>query len=67
MHSFAVLMSLLRDRNHFLEEISKGIKLDDKVFSLLVSSSIFLAIYGAIIGSSSRWMQILASALKRCW
>ena len=64
MHSFAVLMSLLRDRNRFLEEISKGIKLDRKIFPLLVCSSIFLAIYGAIIGSSSSWEQIIASAVK---
>jgi hypothetical protein len=64
MHSFTILMSLLRDRARFLEEISKGIRLDDKVFSLLVCSSIFLALYGAIIGSSSSWMQIIASAVK---
>jgi hypothetical protein len=64
MHSFTILMSLLRDRARFLEEISKKFRLDDKVFSLLVCSSIFLAIYGAIIGSSSSWMQIIASAVK---
>ena len=64
MHSFTVLMSFLRERARFLEEISQGIRLNDKVLSLLVCSSIFLAIYGAIIGSSNSWMQVIASAVK---
>jgi hypothetical protein len=64
MRSFTILMSLLRDRARFLEEISKKFRLDDKILSLLVCSSIFLALYGAIIGSSSSWMQVLASAVK---
>lgn len=61
---FAVLISLLRDRQVFLEEIRQGIRLPTKIFSLLVSSSIFLAIYGGIIGIYHSWMQALASAVK---
>ncbi|MBW4618155.1 MAG: actin-binding WH2 domain-containing protein [Cyanosarcina radialis HA8281-LM2] len=64
MNPFAVLINLLRDRTNFLIEISKGIKLESKIFSLLVASSVFLAIYGAIIGASHSWMQSLSSAVK---
>lgn len=61
---FIVLVSLLRDRQNFLGEISQGIRLQNKSVSLLVSSSIFFAIYGAIIGSSNGWIQALSSAIK---
>lgn len=61
---FNVLLSLLRDRQSFLEEIRQEIRLQSKTNSLLVSSSIFFAIYGAIIGASHGWMQALTSAIK---
>ncbi|MBF2066774.1 MAG: actin-binding WH2 domain-containing protein [Calothrix sp. C42_A2020_038] len=61
---FSVLLSLLRDRQSFLEEIKKSIRLQSKVTSLFVSSSIFFAIYGAIIGSSHSFAQALSSAIK---
>jgi hypothetical protein len=64
MKPFAVLISLLRDRTNFLVEISKDIKIESKIFALLISSSFFLAIYGAIIGASNSWMQSLSSAVK---
>lgn len=61
---FAVLISLLRDRQLFLEEIRQGVRIPSKIFSLLICSSIFLAIYGGIIGIYHSWMQALASAVK---
>ncbi|MEB3217455.1 MAG: actin-binding WH2 domain-containing protein [Nostocales cyanobacterium 94392] len=61
---FNVLLSLLRDRQSFLEEIRQEIRLQSKTNSLLVSSSIFFAIYGAIIGASHGWMQALTSTIK---
>ncbi|AKG24004.1 hypothetical protein [Calothrix sp. 336/3] len=61
---FGTLINLLRDRQIFLEEIRQGIKLPSKIFSLLICSSIFLAIYGGIIGASHSWMQALASSVK---
>ncbi|MBW4564068.1 MAG: actin-binding WH2 domain-containing protein [Mojavia pulchra JT2-VF2] len=61
---FAVLINLLRDRQAFLEEISQGVRLPSKIISLLVCSSIFLAIYGGIIGAYHSWMQALSSAVK---
>ncbi len=61
---FTVLISLLRDRQIFLEEIRQGVRIPNKIFSLLICSSIFLAIYGGIIGIYHSWMQALASAVK---
>lgn len=64
MRHFAVLIALLRDRQVFLEEIRKNNRVEKKIGSLLISSSVFFAIYGAIIGTSSSWLQALSSAVK---
>jgi hypothetical protein len=62
--SFEVLMQLLRDRDTFLTEIENNKSIDQKIFSLLISSSIFMALYGAIIGSTHGGLQIISSAFK---
>ena len=62
--SFDVLMQLLRDRDAFLSEIENNKHIDLKIVSLLVSSSIFMALYGAIIGSTHGGLQIVSSAFK---
>jgi hypothetical protein len=62
--SFEILMQLLRDRSLFLTEIEESKQLDKKIISLLICSSIFFALYGAIIGSIQGWLQILSSAFK---
>lgn len=59
-----MLIALLRDRQNFIEEIRKNIKIESKIVSLLISSSLFFAIYGAIIGTSSSWLQAISSAIK---
>jgi len=64
MNHFAVMLTLLRDRPTFLDEIRRNIKIERKSVSLLVSSCLFFAIYGAIIGSSSSWLQAISSAIK---
>lgn len=64
MKHFAILMYFLRDRHKFLEEISKGVRLENKIVALLISSSAFFALYGAIIGSFSGGLQMVASAIK---
>lgn len=61
---FGTLTSLLRDRESFLEEVKQGVRLPSKIISLLVCSSLFLSIYGAIIGAYHSWMQALSSAIK---
>ncbi len=50
---FSVVMYLLRERQQFLEEIRQGVKLKSKIFGLLISSTVFFGIYGAILGASS--------------
>lgn len=64
MRHFATLISLLRDRKQFFDEIRRDYKTEKKIGSLLVASSVFLAVYGAIIGASSSWLQMLSSAIK---
>lgn len=61
---FAVLIELLRERQIFLEEIRQGVRLQSKIISLLVCSSLFIAMYGGIIGAYHSWMQALSSAVK---
>jgi hypothetical protein len=61
---FTVLIGLLREREAFLEEIRQGVRLSHKIISLLVCSSLFIAMYGGIIGAYHSWMQALSSAVK---
>ncbi len=64
MNHFSVLIRLLRDRKHFLDDVRNGIKLETKIASLLVASSFFFSVYGAIIGSYGGGLQIVSSAIK---
>lgn len=61
---FSVLINLLRDRSLFLQEVRAGISLEKKNTALFICSSLFFAIYGAIIGSFHSWQQALSSAVK---
>ncbi|MGL5794050.1 MAG: actin-binding WH2 domain-containing protein [Waterburya sp.] len=62
--SFDILMQLLRDRLTFFTEIEQQKNLDKKIISLLFCSSLFLALYGAIIGSTNGILQMVSSAFK---
>jgi hypothetical protein len=64
MQYFSVLLALLSDRDEFVQEIHEGVKINNKIMGLLVCSTIFLAIYGGLIGAVSSWMQIISSAAK---
>ncbi len=64
MPYFSTVFALLKDRDSFLTEIHKGIRLKSKISALLISSFCFFAIYGAIIGSFHSPLQILSSAVK---
>ncbi len=64
INSFSILMQLLRDRKVFLNEIEQEKNLDKKIVSLLFSSAVFLALYGAIIGSTHGLLQMVSSAFK---
>ena len=64
MKYFATLLRLLRDRQGFLLDVQKNIRLEGKMVALLICSTLFFAVYGAIIGSSSSWLQMISSAIK---
>ncbi|MEL7037524.1 MAG: actin-binding WH2 domain-containing protein [Cyanobacteria bacterium J06592_8] len=64
MNSFATVMTLLRERQQFLEDIRHSVKLKRKLVGLFVSSSVFFGIYGLIIGASSSPLQAIFSAIK---
>lgn len=61
---FTTLIGLLRDRSAFLEQIRQDVKLNSKITALGIYSSLFFAIYGAIIGSFNGLAQALSSAIK---
>lgn len=61
---FAVVETILRDRQHFFEDIRAGVGLSEKIRAMLVSSSVFLAVYGAVLGSTHSLVQALSSAAK---
>ena len=64
MNYFSIVISLLRDRKEFLAEVYDGVRLKTKMAALLISSSCFFTIYGAIIGSFRSLPQVASSAIK---
>ena len=64
MSDLAVVETILRNRFHFFAEIRDGVELPQKLRSMFVSSVIFFALYGAVLGSSSTLWQTLSSAIK---
>ena len=56
MKDLAVIETILRNRYHFFAEIRDGHELGAKMRAMLISSVIFMALYGAVLGSShSLW------------
>lgn len=64
MNAFTNLIYLLRDSQNFWQEIRDNKKIKQKVYTLLLASTILFAIYGAIIGSTHSPWQMLSSAVK---
>jgi hypothetical protein len=60
----AVVETILRDRHLFFEEIRDGIGVRQKTRSMVVSTAAFLAVYGAVLGSTHSLIQALSSATK---
>jgi len=55
---------LLRNRYQFFAEIRDEIRVSRKVRAMLVYSALFLAVFGAVIGSEHSVWQALASSVK---
>ena len=64
MKDLAVIETILRNRYHFFTEIRDGVGLNEKIRAMLISSAIFFAIYGAVLGSTHSLWQALSSAVK---
>jgi hypothetical protein len=64
MKDMAVIETILRNRYHFFGEIREGVGLRQKMKAMLVSSVAFLALYGAVMGSTHSLWQTLSSAAK---
>ncbi len=64
MRNLAVIETILRDRRRFFLEIREGNGLAEKMRAMLISSIAFLALYGAVMGSSHSLWQALSSAAK---
>ena len=64
MKDLAIIEIILRNRYHYFDEIREGIGLPGKMRAMLVSSIAFLALYGAVMGSTHSLWQALSSAAK---
>lgn len=61
---FAIIETILRTRYDFFAEIREGVNLRAKMRAMVVSSVAFLALYGAVMGSSHSLWQALSSGAK---
>ncbi len=64
MEAFYVIERILRDRRAFFDEIGNGDGVSRKIQSMLISSVIFFAVYGAVMGFSNSLLQAISSAAK---
>ena len=64
MSSLTIIETILRDRQTFFNEIRRGQDLGGKMRAMLISSIAFLALYGAVMGSTNSLWQVLGSAFK---
>lgn len=64
MSGLTIIESILRDRGAFFGEIRQGQGLKEKMRAMLISSIAFLALYGAVMGSTHSLWQALSSAFK---
>jgi hypothetical protein len=61
---FGSIERLLRDRAGFFAEIRERKALGIKLRDMVVSTAIFLSLYGLMMGTSNSWQQALTSAVK---
>jgi hypothetical protein len=61
---FGIIEKILRNRYDFFAEVREGIELESKLRAMLVSSTAFCILYGAVMGSSHSLWQTLSSGFK---
>jgi len=64
VNNLAIIETILRNRRLFFAEIREGVDVGQKMRAMLVSSIIFFALYGAVMGSTHSLQQTLSSAAK---
>lgn len=63
-NDLAIVERILRDRVTFFTEIREEVGLREKIIAMLISSFVFLGLYGGVMGASNSVPQVLTSALK---
>jgi hypothetical protein len=63
-NDFGIIEKILRNRQDYFAEVREGIALGDKIRAMLISSTSFLILYGAVMGSSHSLWQTISSGLK---
>ena len=64
MRDLGDVETILRNRIHFFQEIRDGVGLGEKMRAMLISSLVFMALFGAVMGSTHSLWQALSSAAK---
>jgi hypothetical protein len=64
LESLTIVETILRNRRKFFTEIRQRIDVMPKIRAMFLSCFVFLAIYGAVMGSSHSPMQAFASMIK---
>ena len=64
MFSLSIVETILRDRQTFFAGIRQGRNLGEKTRAMLIASVAFLALYGAVMGSTHSLLQVASSAVK---
>jgi hypothetical protein len=64
MGHLTIVETILRHRADFFAEVRDQIGLQQKIIAMMISSFVFLAIYGAVMGASNSIQQVISSALK---
>lgn len=64
MHYLTVIERVLRDRTAFFDEVRGQQDMRGKIISMLISSFLFFAIYGVVMGARHSFLQAISSAVK---
>jgi hypothetical protein len=64
MENLAIVEKILRNRAEFFADIQNSVALRNKIFTMLISCFVFLAIYGAVMGASHSPFQAVSSFIK---
>ena len=64
LQAFVITEEILRRPERFFLEINHGIAIRQKMRAMLISSVVFFALYGALLGSTHSFWQTISSAIK---